>query len=105
MQNTSRVYGERLGCIVDKSHKLMECLRSRSFEELGNVRLNVRSNPVVPFLEKTSNMTCGFIFSSRMSVLGHGVRLLIEKFANQLIIGMKDGRKKIGLSSLIFQKN
>ena len=41
MQNTSRVYGERLGCVVDKSHKLVECLRSRSFEELGNVRLTV----------------------------------------------------------------
>ncbi|EFX72170.1 hypothetical protein DAPPUDRAFT_308571 [Daphnia pulex] len=40
VQNTSRVYGERLGCLVDQSHKLIECLRSRSFEELGNVRLN-----------------------------------------------------------------
>lgn len=41
MQNTSRVYGDRLGCVVDKSYKLIECLRSRSFEELGNVRFNV----------------------------------------------------------------
>lgn len=42
VQNTSRVYGERLGCVVEKSHKLIECLRSRSFDELGNVRLTVR---------------------------------------------------------------
>jgi neuroligin len=41
VQNTSRVYGERMGCVVDKSYKLIECLRSRSFEEMGNVRFAV----------------------------------------------------------------
>jgi len=38
MRNTSRVYADRLGCVVDQPYKLIECLRSRSFEELGNVR-------------------------------------------------------------------
>lgn len=41
MQNTSRVYADRVGCMVDKSHRLLECLRSRSYEELGNVRFTV----------------------------------------------------------------
>lgn len=41
MQNTSRLYADRLGCVVEQSYKLIECLRSRSFEELGNIRLIV----------------------------------------------------------------
>ena len=43
MDNTSRVYGERLGCVTNKPYKLIECLRTRSFEEMGNVRFTVSS--------------------------------------------------------------
>ncbi|XP_054268687.1 neuroligin-2 [Macrosteles quadrilineatus] len=35
-QNTSRVYAMRLGCGIESSYKLVECLRHRSFYELGN---------------------------------------------------------------------
>lgn len=35
-QNTSRVYGSMLGCPVDSSWKLVQCLATRSFAELGN---------------------------------------------------------------------
>ncbi|XP_055382109.1 neuroligin-4, Y-linked [Condylostylus longicornis] len=39
-QNTSRVLGQKLGCYIDSSWKLVNCLRSRSFEELGNAELD-----------------------------------------------------------------
>lgn len=103
MQNTSRVYGERLGCVVDKSHKLIECLRSRSFEELGNVRLNVNENEIIATSFRDS--TYRFVFISLMSVLGRGVQLSTVKFANRRIIGTKDGRQKTGDSFLIYPKS
>ncbi|KAL5282203.1 Gli.2 family protein [Megaselia abdita] len=39
-QNTSRVLGQMLGCSIDSSWKLVNCLRvGRSFYELGNVEI------------------------------------------------------------------
>ena len=36
--NTSLVYGERIGCTIDNSWKLVDCIRrGRSFAELSNV--------------------------------------------------------------------
>lgn len=35
-QNTSRVYGQLLGCAIESSWKLLNCLKQRSFYELGN---------------------------------------------------------------------
>ena len=36
--NNSRVYGERIGCTIDNSWKLVDCIRrGRSFAELTNV--------------------------------------------------------------------
>ncbi|XP_014246706.1 neuroligin-4, X-linked [Cimex lectularius] len=36
-QNTSRVFGQHLGCSIDSSYKLVDCLRRhRNFHELGN---------------------------------------------------------------------
>ncbi|XP_046672801.1 neuroligin-2 isoform X2 [Homalodisca vitripennis] len=35
-QNTSRVYALRLGCGIESSYKMVDCLRHRSFYELGN---------------------------------------------------------------------
>jgi len=54
MQNTSRVYADRVGCIVDKSYRLLECLRSRSYEELGNVRFTpgVGTWPWAPVVDR-----------------------------------------------------
>lgn len=95
MQNTSRVYGERLGCMVDKSYKLIECLRSRSFEELGNIRLTV-------YLMLLNALSVFFVLmislfvNSLTSAFGRGVPLLTERFANQLATGMKAGKRRIG---------
>ncbi|XP_017782173.1 PREDICTED: neuroligin-4, Y-linked isoform X2 [Nicrophorus vespilloides] len=35
-QNTSRVFGQLVGCSIDSSWKLVNCLKSRSANELGN---------------------------------------------------------------------
>ncbi|XP_077292242.1 carboxyl ester lipase-like protein Gli [Arctopsyche grandis] len=35
-QNTSRVYGQLLGCSIESSWKLINCLKQRNFYELGN---------------------------------------------------------------------
>lgn len=40
-QNTSRVYGQLLGCSIESSWKLVNCLKQgRSFYELGNAEFN-----------------------------------------------------------------
>lgn len=40
-QNTSRVYGQVLGCSIESSWKLVNCLRQgRSFYELGNAEFS-----------------------------------------------------------------
>ncbi|KAK4300064.1 hypothetical protein Pmani_027712 [Petrolisthes manimaculis] len=36
VQNTSRVYGLEVGCTVETSYKLLQCLNRRSFEELAS---------------------------------------------------------------------
>lgn len=41
-QNTSRVFGQLLGCSIDSSWKLVTCLRQgRNFYELGNAEFQV----------------------------------------------------------------
>ncbi|KAG0715389.1 Neuroligin-4, Y-linked [Chionoecetes opilio] len=35
VQNTSRVYGQEVGCTVENSYKLLQCLNRRSYEELS----------------------------------------------------------------------
>ena len=36
--NTSMVYGERIGCTIESSWKLVDCVRKgRSFGELANI--------------------------------------------------------------------
>ena len=35
VQNTSRVYGLQVGCSVEDSYKLLQCLIRRSYEELS----------------------------------------------------------------------
>lgn len=40
-QNTSRVYALRLGCGIESSYKMVDCLRHRSFYELGNAEFEV----------------------------------------------------------------
>lgn len=42
VQNTSRVFGRHLGCSVDSSWKLVNCLtQGRSFFEIGNAEFRV----------------------------------------------------------------
>ncbi|XP_071543797.1 cholinesterase isoform X2 [Panulirus ornatus] len=41
VQNTSRVYGLQVGCTVESSYKLLQCLNRRSYEELA-------SAPIIP---------------------------------------------------------
>lgn len=36
VQNTSRVYGLEVGCTVESSYKLLQCLNRRSYEELAS---------------------------------------------------------------------
>lgn len=57
-QNTSRVYAEMLGCSIESSWKLVQCLKDgRSFLELGNSELkpHVGMFPWAPVLD--SNFT------------------------------------------------
>lgn len=54
VQNTSRVYGEMLGCPIESSYRLVQCLKtSRSFYELGNGELkpHVGMFPWAPVLD------------------------------------------------------
>ncbi|XP_037047980.1 cholinesterase isoform X2 [Bradysia coprophila] len=56
-QNTSRVYGQVLGCSIESSWKLVNCLRQgRSFYELGNAEFNphVGTFPWGPVLENAT---------------------------------------------------
>jgi len=42
VQNTSKVFGRNLGCAVDSSWKLVNCLtQGRSFYEIGNAEFRV----------------------------------------------------------------
>lgn len=53
-QNTSRVYGQLLGCAIESSWKLMNCLREgRNFYELGNAEFqpHIGTFPWGPVLE------------------------------------------------------
>jgi len=53
-QNTSRVYAETLGCSIESSWKLVQCLKDgRSFLELGNSELkpHVGMFPWAPVLD------------------------------------------------------
>lgn len=53
-QNTSRVYAEMLGCSIESSWKLVQCLKDgRSFLELGNSELkpHVGMFPWAPVLD------------------------------------------------------
>lgn len=53
-QNTSRVYAEMLGCSIESSWKLVQCLKDgRSFLELGNSELkpDVGMFPWAPVLD------------------------------------------------------
>lgn len=43
VQNTSRVYGQEVGCTVESSYKLLQCLNRRSYEELSTA-------PIIPDL-------------------------------------------------------
>lgn len=57
-QNTSRVYAQMLGCSIESSWKLVQCLKDgRSFLELGNSELkpHVGMFPWAPVLD--SNFT------------------------------------------------
>jgi neuroligin len=43
VQNTSRVFAHRLGCSIDSSWKLVNCLKNgRNFYELGNADFQVQ---------------------------------------------------------------
>lgn len=56
-QNTSRVYGQVLGCSIESSWKLVNCLRQgRSFYELGNAEFNphIGTFPWGPVLENAT---------------------------------------------------
>ena len=53
--NTSRVYGERIGCTIDNSWKLVDCIRrGRSFAELTNVEFKpeIGTWPWAPVVQK-----------------------------------------------------
>ena len=41
VQNTSRVYGLEVGCTVESSYKLLQCLNRRSYEELASAPIKV----------------------------------------------------------------
>ena len=41
VQNTSRIFGEKIGCNIDTSYKLLNCLKGRSDVEIGNVEFKV----------------------------------------------------------------
>lgn len=44
-QNTSKVFAKHLGCSIESSWKLVDCLKKgRSFLELGNVDFKVNIN-------------------------------------------------------------
>ena len=57
--NTSLVYGERIGCTIDNSWKLVDCIRrGRSFAEISNVEFKPEIGtwpwaPVVQVIKKT----------------------------------------------------
>ncbi len=52
--NTSLVYGERIGCNIDNSWKLVDCIRrGRSFAELTNIefRPEIGTWPWAPVIQ------------------------------------------------------
>ncbi|XP_037079345.1 neuroligin-3-like [Pollicipes pollicipes] len=54
VQNTSRIFGDKIGCISDSSYKLLNCLnKGRSAIEIGNVEFkpDVGTFPWAPFVE------------------------------------------------------
>lgn len=58
-QNTSRVFGQLIGCSIESSWKLVQCLKqSRSFYELGNAEFppNIGLFPWGPVLEMNVTM-------------------------------------------------
>ncbi|XP_043284209.1 cholinesterase isoform X2 [Venturia canescens] len=62
-QNTSRVYAETMGCSIESSFRLVQCLRdSRSFFDLGNSELkpHVGMFPWAPVLDANFTVPHGF---------------------------------------------
>lgn len=58
-QNTSRVFGQLIGCSIESSWKLMNCLKQgRSFYELGNAEFppHVGLFPWAPVIEMNVSM-------------------------------------------------
>lgn len=53
-QNTSRVYAEKLGCSIESSYKIVQCLMTRGWAELGNSDLQpqVGMFPWAPVLDQ-----------------------------------------------------
>ncbi|KAF0313426.1 Neuroligin-3 [Amphibalanus amphitrite] len=54
VQNTSRIFGEKIGCNIDTSYKLMNCLnKARNAIEIGNVEFkpDVGTFPWAPYIE------------------------------------------------------
>ena len=65
--NTSMVYGERIGCTIESSWKLVDCVRKgRSFGELANIEFKPEIgtwpwSPVVQVI-LSSFINCNFLF-------------------------------------------
>ena len=62
-QNTSRVYAEMMGCSIESSWKLVQCLKDgRSFLDLGNSELqpHVGSFPWAPVLDVNFTVPYGY---------------------------------------------
>ena len=56
--NTSMVYGERIGCTIESSWKLVDCVRKgRSFGELANIEFKpeIGTWPWSPVVQVTLN--------------------------------------------------
>ena len=64
--NTSLVYGERIGCTIDSSWKLVDCIRrGRSFSELTNIEFTpeIGTWPWAPVIQVRT-----FIFLNELSL-------------------------------------
>ena len=73
--NTSLVYGERIGCTIDNSWKLVDCIRrGRSFAELSNVEFKpeIGTWPWAPVVQVRDH------FNDRENVIKKNVQLFYK---------------------------
>ena len=81
--NTSLVYGERIGCTIDSSWKLVDCIRrGRSFAELTNIEFKpeIGTWPWAPVIQ-----VC-LLFSNLNFCLNHKPLPIVKIFLSICVI-------------------